>query len=170
PDLFWALRGGGGNFGVVTRFKYALHDVSGAVGGMLVLPGTPEVVRGFVDAAEAAPEDLSGIGNVMTAPGLPFLPPHQQGKPVRLAFIVPLGDVAAGERAIAPFRSLAKPIMDMLRPMAYPDIYPPEDPSYRPKPVQHTMFLNMIDDGDAQTIVERINASDAPLRAAQLRV
>src|SRR5882757_9399527 len=63
-ELFWAIRGGGGNFGVATRFKLRLHEISEIVGGMLVLPANPEVVNGFLEAAKAAPEELSTIANV----------------------------------------------------------------------------------------------------------
>jgi len=59
PDLFWAIRGGGGNFGVATRFQYRLHPVDLIVGGMLILPATPEVVTQLVAEAEAAPDELS---------------------------------------------------------------------------------------------------------------
>jgi FAD/FMN-containing dehydrogenase len=169
PDLFWAIRGGGGNFGVATRFQYQLHDVREVFGGLLVLPATPEVIAGFMAAAEAAPEELSTIANVMPAPPMPFLPAEHHGKIVILAFVVHVGDTEAGERAVAPFRSLATPIADMLRPMPYADIYPPEDPSYRPTPVQRTMFLDRVDRSVAETIVEFLEASDASLRAAQLR-
>ncbi len=55
PDLFWAIRGGGGNFGVVTRFRYRLHAVDSVTGGLLVLPATPETIAGFIAAADAAP-------------------------------------------------------------------------------------------------------------------
>src|SRR3954454_12686806 len=68
PDLFWAIRGGGGNFGVVTRFKYHLEPVGQVYGGMLVLPATVETVDGFIRAASAASDDLSTIANVMPAP------------------------------------------------------------------------------------------------------
>jgi FAD/FMN-containing dehydrogenase len=89
---------------------------------------------------------------------------------VVLAFVAHVGDVAAGERAMAPFRALATPLVDMVAPMSYADIYPPEDPDYAPTPVQRTMFVDRIDRTAARTIVEFLEASDAPLRAAQLRV
>jgi FAD/FMN-containing dehydrogenase len=170
PDLFWAIRGGGGNFGVVTRFLYRLHDVSQVTGGMLVLPATPEVIEGFVAAAEAAPEELSAIANVMPAPPMPFLAEEHHGKLVVFALMAHIGDLAAGERAIAPFRALATPLVDMLRPIAYPEMYPPEDPDYAPTPVQRTMFLDRIDRAAAETIIGFLESSDASLRAAQLRV
>jgi len=170
PELFWAIRGGGGNFGVVTRFKYRLHDVRQATGGMLILPATPDVIAGFIAAAEAAPEDLSTIANVMPAPPMPFLPAEHHGKLVVFALMMHLGDVEAGKAAVAPFRALAAPLVDMVQPMTYPDIYPPEDPAYRPTPVQRTMFLHHVDLATARTIIRFLESSDASLRAAQLRV
>ncbi len=64
PDLFWAIRGGGGNFGVATRFKFRLHEVPTIVGGLLFLPATPDVIDGFMAEAANAPEQLSTIANV----------------------------------------------------------------------------------------------------------
>jgi hypothetical protein len=170
PDLFWAIRGGGGNFGVVTRFKFRLQQVGTVYGGFLFLPATPETVAGFVAAAAAAPEELSTIGNVMPAPPMPFLAPEHHGKLTLMAIIVSLGNQAAGEKAVAPFRALATPLADMVRPMAYPEIYPPEDDSYRPTAVSRTMFLDAIDDKVATTIVRYLSESDASMRVAQIRV
>ena len=112
PDLFWAIRGGGGNFGVATRFQFRLHEVDTIVGGMLILPATPEVIASFVAEAEAAPEELSAIANIMVAPPMPFLPAEAHGKLVVMALMCYAGDVEAGERAFAPFRALAEPIAD----------------------------------------------------------
>ena len=128
-DLFWALRGGGGNFGVATRLRLRLHEIDEVVGGMLVLPASAEVITGLVAAAEAAPEELSMIANVMKAPPMPFIPAEQHGKPVVMALMVYAGDAEAGERAIAPIRALATPLADMVRPIRYPEMYEgPEGP------------------------------------------
>jgi FAD/FMN-containing dehydrogenase len=170
PDLFWALRGGGGNFGVATRFQYRLHPVGTVTGGLLVLPATPDVVAGFVAEAEAAPEELSAIANVLPAPPLPFLPAQQHGRLVVLAFLVHAGAPEDGERAVAPFRRLATPVADMLRAMPYPAIYPPEEQGFHPTAVGHTMFLERVDRDVAATIVDHLQTSDATMRAAQLRV
>ena len=169
-DLFWALRGGGGNFGVATRFQFRLHPLSQVVGGMLLLPASAEVIAGFVALAEAAPEELSTIANVMPAPPLPFVPAEHHGQLIIMALMVYAGEVEAGQRAVAPFRALATPLADMLKPMPYPEIYPPEDPNYHPQAVSHTMFVDQVDRHAAETILGYLKASDASLRVAQLRV
>src|SRR5262245_59274887 len=74
PDLFWAVRGGGGNFGVATRFVFKLHEVGTVLGGALFLPLTREVLAGLQPVAEAAPEELTTITFVMGVPPLPFVP------------------------------------------------------------------------------------------------
>jgi FAD/FMN-containing dehydrogenase len=168
-DLFWAIRGGGGNFGVVTRFKFRLHPVEAVTGGMLVLPATVETITGFMAAAEAAPEELSTIANVMTAPPMPFIPEEHHGEVVILAMLVHAGPTEDGEKAIAPFRELATPLADMVRPMAFPEVYPPDDPDYRPVAAARTMFVDRIGEAEAELILERLRASTAMMAAAQLR-
>jgi FAD/FMN-containing dehydrogenase len=170
PDLFWAIRGGGGTFGVATRFQYRLTEVGTIVGGMLMLPATADVVASFIALAEAAPDELSTIANLMPAPPMPFVPADRHGELVVMALIAYAGATDAGERAIAPFRALATPIVDMVRPMPYPEIYPPEDDAYHPKAVAHTLFLDRVDRDVAETIVDVLRSSDAAMRVAQLRV
>ena len=169
PDLFWAIRGGGGNFGVVTRFQFRLHPLPHFTGGILILPATPETIAGFAAASLSAPEELSAIGNVMPAPPAPFIPTDVQGRLVILAFIAFAGDDEAATRALAPFRALATPIADMVKPGPYKAMYPPEDPNYRPTAVAKTMFVNGIDLPAARTIHEHLSTGDAPMRVAQLR-
>ena len=170
PDLFWAIRGGGGNFGVATRFKFRLHDVSSFVGGILVLPATADIVAGFIAAAEAAPDELSTIANVMPSPPLPFLAEEHHGTLVIFAMLAYAGDVEAGQAALEPFRALATPLADMVRPSTYPEMFPPEDPDYHPLAVSRTMFMDHVDRPVAETIMRFLEASDAAMRVAQLRV
>jgi len=170
PDLFWAIRGGGGNFGVATRFHYRLHPVGAIVGGMMMLPATPDVIASFIALSEAAPEELSTIANVMPAPPMPFVAPEHHGKLVIFAMMCYAGAVEAGERVLAPFRALAKPIVDMVKPSRYPEMYPPEDPAYHPIATGRTMFIDRVDRGVAEMIVEQLNSTDASMRVAQLRV
>jgi FAD/FMN-containing dehydrogenase len=169
-ELFWAIRGGGGNFGVVTRLKLRLHPVGTIVGGMLVLPATASVIASFVAAAEAAPQELSSIANVMPAPPLPFLDPEHHGRLVIMATFVHAGALDAGERAIAPFRALATPIADMVRPMPYPEIFPPEEGNHRPVATVRSLFMDGLDSRGAEAVVDHLRATPAPMAVAQLRV
>jgi FAD/FMN-containing dehydrogenase len=169
-DLFWAIRGGGGNFGVATRFQFRLHELEGIVGGILILPATPEVIASFIAEADSAPDELSSIANVMPAPPMPFVPEEVHGELVVLAILVYAGEAEAGERAVAPFRALTTPIADTMKPMPYPEVFFPEDPDYHPTAVARTMFVDTIDGKVAETIVDHLKGSDATMRVAQLRV
>jgi hypothetical protein len=170
PDLFWAIRGGGGNFGVATRFQYQLQPVDRIVGGMLLLPATAEVIERFIAAADAAPDELTAIANVMTAPPLPFLPVELHGTLVLMALMCYAGDPIEGANCLATFKGLATPLADFVKPMAYHEIFPPDDPSYHPTAVGRTMFIDHVDGSVARTILQYLEASDAPLRVAQIRV
>jgi FAD/FMN-containing dehydrogenase len=173
PDLFWAIRGGGGNFGVATRFRFRLHEVDEIVGGMLILPATPEVIEGFVAEAETAPEELTTIANVMVAPPVPFLPAEAHGRPVVMALMCYAGGAVEGERALAPFRALADPISDGVRPMAYPEMFQLFGDESGPGPAQEVARSLYVDDVDARlarAIGDHLEASTAPMAVAQLRV
>jgi Berberine and berberine like len=80
------------------------------------------------------------------------------------------GDVEAGERAVAPFRSLATPILDMVKPMSYPEVYPPDEGEYHPVAASRTMFVDTLDRTAMETIVERVQASTASMAVTQIRV
>jgi FAD/FMN-containing dehydrogenase len=169
PDLFWAIRGGGGNFGVVTRFRFRLHAVDTILGGMLMLPATPEIITSFVAAADAAPEELSTIANIMMAPPMPGLPTAARGTLVMMVRMVYSGDAQAGARAIAPFRALAEPFVDTVKPMHYAEMYA-HDEGRHPLLALHAMFVGDLDRGMAQSIVERLPTSSARMAAVEIRV
>ena len=170
PDLFWAIRGGGGNFGIVTKFKYALHDLNECYGGMLLLPATPEVITGITQIAKEAPEELSMIINVMPTFSAPFVPKEFHGKMSVMALVMYAGDAGDGERTVASIRALAEPIADMLKPMRYKDIFMPENPDYHPTAVSTNLFIEDIDHDAAVNILDRLEKIDASMKAFQFRV
>jgi FAD/FMN-containing dehydrogenase len=170
PDLFWAIRGGGGNFGVVTRFDYRLHPVDTVTGGMLALPATPETLAGLVAAAEAAPKELSVIANVLLAPPLPFVPPELVGKPLLLAMLVHAGPLDEGAQAVAPLRALAAPVADFVRPIPYSEMFTADAQPAPPRSVIRTFFSDSFDEATAGELIDRLETSTAQLAAAQIRV
>jgi FAD/FMN-containing dehydrogenase len=169
PDLFWAIRGGGGNFGVVTRFHYQLHELPQAYGGMMVLPATASVIAGCMREAINAPNELSAIFNVMPAPPMPFLTSEHHGKLIVMALMMYAGDPKNGEHVVQPFRKLATPLADMVHPMRYREIFFPEDESYHPLAISKTMFMNDVDEQMAQMMLDQLIASDASMRVVQMR-
>jgi FAD/FMN-containing dehydrogenase len=169
PDLFWAIRGGESNFGVAIRLQLRLHEVSEIVGGMLILPATPETIAGFLEAADAAPEELSTIANVMIAPPMPMIPEAAHGQPVVMGLFAYVGPVEQGEDVLAPFRALATPYADLLRPMPYLGLY--EGPEPEPRFGAGTnFFADSLDAEGAGAILEQLPQSTAMMKAVQLRV
>jgi FAD/FMN-containing dehydrogenase len=169
PDLFWAIRGGESNFGVATRLELRLHEISEIVGGMLILPATPETITGFLEAAEAAPEELSTIANIMIAPPMPFVPEAAHGKPVIMGMMAYVGPPDQADDVLAPFRGLAEPLADMLRPMRYRELY--EGPEPEPQlAAGSNFFCDSLEPAAVAGILERLPKSTAPMRAVQIRV
>jgi len=106
----------------------------------------------------------------MSCPPMPFVAEEHHGSLVILGMLAYAGDVDAGQRVLAPFRALAEPLADLLAPIPYPEMYPPDDPDYHPTAVSRTMFVDRVDLPVARTIMEFLTASDASMRVAQLRV
>jgi FAD/FMN-containing dehydrogenase len=122
PDLLWALRGGGGNFGVVTSFEFALHEVGPTVaGGAIFYPGdqAEAVFKGWRDWVASAPDELTTLVNLATAPPAPFIPEEWHGKRVIALVGMHSGSVEDGMAALAPLRSLGDPVADLFGPLPY---------------------------------------------------
>ncbi|RPJ71148.1 MAG: FAD-binding oxidoreductase, partial [Desulfobacteraceae bacterium] len=124
-DLFWAVRGGGGNFGVVTSFEFKLHPVGPDV--WLAAPIYPlaragEVMAAFRDYMEAAPDELMGLGVFWSAPEVPQVPQNQHGAPVVILLGCYTGPYEKGEKILAPLRRIGTPIADLGGPMRFVDV------------------------------------------------
>lgn len=168
PDLFWGIRGGGGNFGIVTRFCYRLQPVGQILGGALILPPTREVLRGLVPAAASAPDELTTISMLMPAPAAPFMPPEHQGKLSVVVMFVYAGDAVRGAKALEPFRSLAAPLGELVAPMPYAGIYAlTAEASHRVASTTRSMFMDDLDDAAVDAIIE---AAATPMGTVQIRV
>lgn len=169
-DLFWALRGGGGNFGIITEMEFRLSPAGTVYGGALVLPGRPAVIRRYLDYALAAPDELTTIGEVIKAPPAPFIPEHLWGETVLFVMACYVGDPAEGERIVTPLRELADPIADLLGPMPYPALYElTQEAAQKHGAEVRSGFASEIPDAVIETIVERVSAGNAPITMVQLR-
>ncbi|MEX2567724.1 MAG: FAD-binding oxidoreductase [Cyclobacteriaceae bacterium] len=113
PDLFWAIRGGGGNFGIVTSFEYQLHQVGNIIGGMVLYPMEKivEVLKFFRSFTQNAPDELTAYACTLTSPeGIPM---------VAIALCYCGHDLKEGEKLIAPLREFGPPLADLIEPMPY---------------------------------------------------
>jgi FAD/FMN-containing dehydrogenase len=173
PDLFWALRGGGGNFGVVTSFEYALHEVGPAVfAGGVFYPGehAEAILAGYRAASASAPDALSTVVNLTTAPPAPFLPESVHGKPVVALLGMWSGPLADGDKQTRAFRELAPPIVDLFGPMPYVAMQTLIDPLY-PRGLHNyfrSAFLPALDDRVIGSLVRSYH--DVPNGVSELHV
>src|ERR671933_662848 len=121
-DLFWGLRGSGGNFGVVTSYEFRLHPLGPlVVGGLLLHPidRGPEVARAYRPYVESGPDELATALAVLMAPPAPFVPEYLHGKPVFGIVVLYAGAVEEAEAVVAPLQRLGPPAVDLVQPMSY---------------------------------------------------
>lgn len=149
PDLFWAIRGGGGNFGVVTEFTFRLARVGTVLGGLLILPATADVLQQALDYAYSAPDGLTVIVDVMHAPPAPFIPEDRVGELVAVMMVTWTGQQDEGVKAVAPLRSLADPIADTIAPIPYENMFLYTDQHSEP----HGAAVRMMFADDVSSII-----------------
>jgi FAD/FMN-containing dehydrogenase len=153
PDLFWAVSGGGGNFGVATRFKLRLHPIGTVLHGTIVLPATAAVLEGLVPAGLAAPDELTLMPSVFKVPPIDEIPREHHGTLAVFLDLMWAGPIDAGRQALSVFRALATPIFEDVAEKPYPDVYP-ERPSNRDPWTSRSIFLPGFD-RDSAAVVDR---------------
>ena len=168
PDLFWALRGGGGNFGIVTAFEYELHPVGPILfGGPKFYPGerTAEIVRWYDEwVAAGLPDELTTFCNVFVAPPAPFLPPEVHGKPIVAIIAVHSGPVEEGERSAARLAELGEPMVDLMGPMPYTVINSLLDDMY-PFGIRSSMragYADELPDAAIEVMIDAVGKAQTP--------
>jgi FAD/FMN-containing dehydrogenase len=172
PDLFWALRGGGGNVGIATRFRYRLHPVATVLGGAIVHAATPDGLRAYAAATAAAPDELTTITFVAKAPPLPFIPAEAHGTPVHLIIPCYIGDPNRGQEVLAPLRALGGqiPIADTTGPMLYPALYDLTATAAVRRPhVIRNAYLRELGDETIGIILDFVERSTSPFGLVALR-
>ncbi len=165
PDLLWGLRGGGGNFGVVTSFEYRLHPLDQVFGGLVAHPleKAPEVLRFVRDFVADAPDELTVLAAMLTAP---------DGIPVIGVAACYAGDLAAGERLIAPLRSFGPPAMDLMAPMPYTELQTHFDDS-APAGMQNywkSDFLGSLSDEAIETLAAHAVRRPSPMMQVHIHL
>lgn len=160
PDLFWALRGGGGNFGVVTAFQYHLHEVSTILGGLVIHPRTAarDVMRFHRDFITSAPDELTSYVGLISAP---------DGSPVVALAACYCGDLQEGERVLRPLRAFGTPLLDGIQAMPYTGMQGLFGPSFpwNNRNYWKSSYLHELSDAAVDTVVDYANRSPSVLSA-----
>jgi FAD/FMN-containing dehydrogenase len=161
PDLFWAIRGGGGNFGVVTSFEFKLHPVGpDLASGLIVHPfaRARELLAGYREVAAAAPDELTVWVVLRKAPPLPFLPAEVHGKEILVFAVCYVGEPANAEKALAPLRALGEPIADVIGVQPYAAWQTAFDPLLTPGAFNYWKSHNFtaLSDGLLDTLVDYV--------------
>jgi FAD/FMN-containing dehydrogenase len=158
PDLFWALRGGGGNFGVVTSFEFALHPVNDVYVGLFFYEPevAPDLLRFYREFIKEAPREYGGFPGFHRAPPLEFIPAVRHGDPMCVAVVHWTGPLDEGEKAMAPFRDLAPRVGELVTPMPYPALNGAFDVFF-PKGIRSYWKGNFINDLTDEAITQHVS-------------
>ena len=170
PDLFWAVRGGGGNFGIVTEFTVRLAEVGQILGGDLVLPASREVIRGYLDYVADAPDELTTIANLMHAPPAPYVPEARVGELVLSILVTWTGSESEGRRALAPLRALAEPVADAVGLMPYPAMF--NFTAHQAIPICHVIrhvFTRQVSEAATGAALDAVEHASSPFSLVQFR-
>jgi hypothetical protein len=163
-DLFWGIRGGGGNFGVVTSFEYRLHPVSRVLAGGLSYPlaEAPEVLRFYDSFVKAAPDELSTAASLAVG---------EDGQPAVTVVVCYCGPVDAGERVLRPLRAFRSPMEDTIQPMPYEELQAVSDPGYPFGQLHYwkSGFLRHLTDEAVQTMMEFVEQMPSPATGVGLQ-
>jgi len=167
PDLFWGLRGGSGNLGVVTSFEYRLHSLSTVFAGLVLHPlaKAREVFRFYRDFISAVPDELTAYAFLFTAPEAPFVPEGMPGTPVAAVAFCYAGPVDEGERALRPLLEFGPPAGVVAEAMPYPALQSMFDASATPGMLNYwkSDFLRELSDDAIDTILECHRSATSPL-------
>jgi FAD/FMN-containing dehydrogenase len=173
-DLFWGLRGGGGNFGIATAFEVDLHPAGIVLGGAVFyeMAEAEGILREYAHYALTAPEELTSMVLLMTAPPAPFIPPAKQGAPVVAIFLCYTGDLAQGEQVVAPLRKLGTVVADVIAPIPYPVMFAFTEEAARPGFPQYvrSLFARTLSDEVVQTIASEASQVISPQTMMQIRI
>jgi FAD/FMN-containing dehydrogenase len=172
-DLLWGLKGGGGNFGVVTEFEFRLHPVGPIVyAGMILHPraAAAELTRFYRDFMANAPDEAGGALALVTAPPADFVPGHARGKPACGVIVFYVGDPAAGERVFRPLVDWGEPWLTMVQPMPYAAVQQILDPGYPWGIMDYGKadYLQGLPDDAIDEMVRRAAAAHSPFSAVIL--
>jgi hypothetical protein len=134
PDLFWAIRGGGGNFGIVTSFKFQLHPVENVFAGLVFFPvdNALEIMQQHDDFIKSAPREISAFYSFHNGPPAPFIPEHLHMVPMVTIAVCWNGPMDQAERGVQPIRDFGTPLLDLLQPLPYPALQGMFDGLYPP--------------------------------------
>ena len=166
PDLYWALRGGGGNFGVVTSMEYRLHDVGPMVmGGVALYPARAEVLQFYRELTATLPDELSTIAILAAgAPPEPFIPQDMRGKPIIAIYCCYAGPLAQGAEVVRPLKAFGPPLVDMIAPMPYTALIDMGESAaeFGRRTRWRSHFLDRLDDGAIETMIGHVDQAPSP--------